>query len=75
MVRRRWALSGEAPKRLALVVDSTVVVRYGRKQVGAEVGCTPEKRGRPSHRLFVAFVRETGDCLGRDLAEGKRPHG
>lgn len=35
MVRRRWALAGRAPKGLTLVVDSTVVVRYGRKQAGA----------------------------------------
>ena len=46
MVRRRWALSGGAPKGLTLVVDSTVVVRYGRKQAGAEVGYNP--RARPS---------------------------
>ena len=44
MVRRRWALSGGTPKRLTLVVDSTVVVRYGRRQAGAEVGYNPKKR-------------------------------
>ena len=64
MVRRRWALSGGSPKRLTLVVDSTVVVRYGRKQAGAEVGYNPKKRGRPSHHPLVAFAQETGDCLG-----------
>ena len=64
MVRRRWALSGGSPKRLTLVVDSTVVVRYGRKQAGAEVGYNPKKRGRPSHHPLVAFARETGDCVG-----------
>lgn len=64
MVRRRWALAGGAPKRMTLVVDSTVVVRYGRKQAGAEVGYNPKKRGRPSHHPLVAFVQETGDCLG-----------
>ena len=64
MVRRRWALSGGTPKRLTLVVDSTVVVRYGRRQAGAEVGYNPKKRGRPSHHPLLAFVRETGDCLG-----------
>ena len=64
MVRRRWAHAGGAPKGLTLVVDSTVVVRYGRKQAGAEVGYNPKKRGRPSHHPLVAFIRETGDCLG-----------
>ena len=64
MVLRRWALSGGAPKGLTLAVDSTVVVRYGKKQAGAEVGYNPKKRGRPSHHPLVAFIRETGDCLG-----------
>ena len=64
MVRRRWALSGGAPKGLTLVVDSTVVVRYGRNQAAAEVGYNPKKRGRPSHHPLVAFIRDTGDCLG-----------
>ena len=64
MVRRRWALAGGAPSGLTLVIDSTVVVRYGKKQAGAEVGYNPKKRGRPSHHPLVAFIRETGDCLG-----------
>lgn len=64
MVRRRWALGGGVPKRLTLLMDSTVVVRYGRRQAGAERGYNPKKRGRPSHHPLLAFVRETGDCLG-----------
>ena len=64
MVRRRWALAGGVPKRPALVMDSTVVVRYGLKRAGAERGYNPKKRGRPSHHPLPAFVRETGDCLG-----------
>ncbi len=64
MVRQRWALAGGAPKKLTLMLDSTVVVRYGRKQAGAERGYNPKKRGRPSHHPLVAFIRETGDCLG-----------
>ena len=55
---------GRGPEGLTLVLDSTVVVRYGKKQAGAEVGYNPKKRGRPSHHPLVAFVRETGDCLG-----------
>ena len=64
MVRQRWALAGGAPQRLTLMLDSTVVVRYGLKQAGAERGYNPKKRGRPSHHPLLAFVRETGDCMG-----------
>ena len=64
MVRQRWAMAGGAPKRLTVMMDSTVVVRYGRKQAGAERGYNPRKRGRPSHHPLLAYVRETGDCLG-----------
>ena len=63
-VRRRWELSGGAPRRATIVMDSTVVVRYGLKQAGAERGYNPKKRGRPSHHPLVAHVLETGDCLG-----------
>ena len=63
-VRRRWELSGGAPRRATIVMDSTVVVRYGLKQAGAERGYNPKKRGRPSHHPLVAYVLETGDCLG-----------
>ena len=44
--------------------DSTVVVRYGLKQAGAERGYNPKKWGRPCHHPLLAFIRETGDCLG-----------
>ena len=65
MVRQRWALRARGvPKKLTLTLDSTVVVRYGHKQAGAELGYNPKKRGRRSHHPLVAFVNETGDCLG-----------
>ena len=64
MVRQRWALAGGVPKKLTLMLDSTVVVRYGQKQAGAEKGYNPKKRGRRSHHPLVAFSKETGDCLG-----------
>ena len=64
MVRRRWELSGGAPRRVTVAMDSTVVVRYGLKQAGAERGYNPKKRGRPSHHPLLAHVVETGDCLG-----------
>jgi hypothetical protein len=59
----RWANAG-APKAVTLVLDSTVVLRYGEKQAGAEKGYNPKKRGRPSHHPLVAFLVETGDCVG-----------
>lgn len=63
MVRRRWAETG-VPTALTLVLDSTVSVRYGEKQAGAERGYNPKKPGRPSHHPLLAFIQETGDCLG-----------
>lgn len=62
-VRARWAVAG-VPKAGMLVLDSTVVQRYGLKQAGAEKGYNPEKRGRPSHHPLLAFLAETGDSLG-----------
>ena len=63
LVRIRWRWTS-VPKAVTLVVDSTVVVRYGTKQAGAEVGYNPKKRGRPSHHPLVAFLQETGDLVG-----------
>lgn len=62
LVQRRWQTVG-APSQIMVVLDSTVVVRYGTKQAGAEVGYNPKKQGRPSHHPLVAFA-DTGDCLG-----------
>jgi hypothetical protein len=63
LVQRRWQQVG-TPTKIMVVLDSTVVVRYGKKQAGAEVGYNPKKRGRPSHHPLVAFSAHTGDCLG-----------
>ena len=49
---------------LSLTLDSAVVVRYGHKQAGAEVGCTPKTRRHPSHHPLVALVKETDDGVG-----------
>ena len=46
------------------MMDSTVAVRYGQKQPGAERGYNPKKQGRPCHHPLLAFIREMGDCLG-----------
>jgi hypothetical protein len=64
LVRRRWQVTGGTPKRLTLLLDSTVVRRYGMKQAGAEKGYNPQRPGRPSHHPLLAFTAETADCLG-----------
>jgi hypothetical protein len=63
MVQARWKQVG-VPGAVMLVLDSTVVQRYGLKQAGAEKGYNPSKKGRPSHDPLVAFLAETGDCMG-----------
>ena len=63
VVQLRWQAVG-VPRRLTLLLDSTVSVRYGAKQAGAEVGYNPKKPGRPSHHPLLAFAAESGDCLG-----------
>ena len=76
MVRQRWALlPGGAPKKLTLMLDSTVVVRYGHKQAGAEVGYNPKKRG-PSLSPPDRGVHQGDRGLSRGaLAAGPCPHG
>lgn len=69
LVQARWAAVGR-PTALLLILDSTVVQRYGRKQAGAEVGYNPMKRGRPSHHPLLA-VTDTGDLLGIRWRGGK----
>ena len=63
VVLMHWKASG-VPREVMLVLDSHVVVRYGEKQAGAEKGYNPKKPGRRSHHPLVAFLAETGDCLG-----------
>jgi hypothetical protein len=63
LVQRRWHQVG-IPSKIMVVLDSTVVVRYGKKQAGAEIGYNPKKVGRPSHHPLVAFSADLGDCLG-----------
>ena len=69
VVRARWAASGGVPRVVQLVLDSTVVLRYGVKQAGAEKGYNPKKKGRTSHHPLLAFL-DTGDCLGAKWRPG-----
>jgi hypothetical protein len=62
LVRARWAVVGR-PTALTLTLDSTVVLRYGLQQAGAERGYNPTRPGRPSHHPLLAFT-DQGDCLG-----------
>ena len=68
VVRARWAERG-VPGRVLLIMDSTVVTRYGEKQAGAVKGYNPTKKGRPSHHPLLAFTDE-GDCLGVRWRDG-----
>lgn len=70
VVLARWKAAGGVPKVVQLNLDSTVVVRYGVKQAGAEVGYNPKKNGRTSHHPLLAFL-DTGDCLGVRWRPGK----
>jgi hypothetical protein len=63
VVRLRWERQG-VPASVTLVLDSTVILRYGTEQAGAETGYNPKKPGRPSHHPIVAFLQETGDLIG-----------
>jgi hypothetical protein len=63
MVQARWKAGG-VPREVMLILDSHVALRYGLKQAGAEKGYNPKKPGRPSHHPLVAFLGETGDCMG-----------
>jgi hypothetical protein len=61
VVQLRWSVCG-VPEEVMLIFDSTVVLRYGKDQAGAEVGYNPRKRGRPSHHPMLGFL-DTGDCV------------
>jgi hypothetical protein len=63
LVRIRWSWA-RVPKAVTLVLDSTISVRYGKKQAGAELGYNPKKPGRPCHHPLLAFALESGDLLG-----------
>lgn len=67
LLRRRvhsWWRKAGVPEQVILLLDSTVRVRCGKTQVGAERGCNPKKPSRSSHHLLLAFLIETGACLG-----------
>jgi hypothetical protein len=62
LVRARWRQTG-VPEAVTLLLDASVVQRYGTQQAGATAGYIPTRKGRPSHHPLLAFL-DTGDCLG-----------
>ncbi len=75
LVRRRWELSGGAPRRATIAMDSTVVVRYGLKQVGAGAGLQPQEAGPPLAPPPSGLRPGDGRLPRGALAAGRRPHG
>jgi hypothetical protein len=53
-----------------LGVDDTIVALFGNQE-GAVVGYNPRYRGRPSHKVKVAFVAGTTELVNAELYEGK----
>jgi hypothetical protein len=50
-------------------IDTTVETVFGR-QDGAELGYNPRYHGRPSYHPLLAFLAETGSCVGALLRPG-----
>ena len=74
------ALAGGAPRKLTLMMDSTVVVRYGLKQAGAGAAATPRRSGavpaiirswRSSWRRATAWAC-AGEGAARTPPKGRR---
>ena len=53
-----------------LDIDVTVKPLYGHQQ-GAQIGCNPQKPGRPSHAYHSYFMANTRLCLGVEVRGGK----
>ena len=51
-------------------IDVTVKPLYGHQQ-GAQIGCNPQKPGRPSHAYHSYFMAGTRLCLGVEVQGGK----
>ena len=61
-------------KELHVDIDTTVEPLFG-SQEGALPGPNPRYRGRPSYHPLLAFVAETGTCVGAQLRHGDRGFG
>jgi len=60
----------ELPRRVWLDFDDTVITLFG-SQEGAVVGYNPRYRGRPSHKIKVAFIAGTTELVNAALYDGK----
>lgn len=62
------ARTGE--KRLVWIdIDDTVITLFG-EQEGATMGCNPRYHGRPSYKVRVAFIAESGELIHLQLNPG-----
>ena len=50
-------------------IDTTVETVFGQQE-GAELGYNPRYHGRPSYHPLLAFIAETGSCVGAQLRPG-----
>ncbi len=74
LVRTRWAATG-LPTELMVILDSTVVLRYGEKQAGAEIGYNPTKPQdvRVTIPCWRSPIRATASaCAGAAAAPTRR---
>ena len=67
LLRRKACLEG---KRLVWIdIDDTVITLFG-EQEGATNGYNPRYHGRPSYKVRVAFVADTGELIHLQLNPG-----
>jgi hypothetical protein len=74
LVRRRWQVSGGTPKRLTLLLDSTVVRRYGQAG-GRREGIQSAAAGPPQPSSAAGLHGRDGGLPGGHLASRECTHG
>lgn len=60
----------ENAREVWIDIDDTVITLFG-KQEGGKIGYNPRYHGRPSLKLRVAFIAETGELIHLQLIDGK----
>jgi hypothetical protein len=69
MVTQSFALLAAAPAHIHIDIDTTVEPLFGHQE-GALPGPNPRYRARPSYHPLLAYVAETGACVGAKLRPG-----
>ena len=59
----------EAKRLVWIDIDDTVITLFGEQEGGAN-GYNPRYHGRPSYKVRVAFIAETGELLHMELNPG-----